>query len=497
MNVPSLRSTIRLSSLCGLAALAGCAVGPNYQRPSAPTPPAFKELSGWTQAAPDDRANRGAWWEAFNDADLTGLEIQVDGANQTLAEAAANYQAARQLARSEVAGFFPTVSLDGSGTRSKARSGSTGLTTTGAGGSTTFVPTSSGIVNEFSASGAIGWSPDIFGKQRRQVEEDIDSAQSSAALLASTRLSLHAELATDYIQLRELDARKALLDDSMDHYQRTLTITQNKYKVGVSARSDVITAQTQLDSTHAAAIDTGIQRAQMEHAIAVLIGKAPAELTLAPRKNLGIAVPVVPVALPSQLLERRPDVAEAERAAAAANARIGVQVAAYYPDFTLTAEGGFQGSSLTHLFTLPNRFWTLGASAGETLIDFGARRALVKQAEAEYDSTAAAYRLAVLTAFQQVEDGLSDVRTLEQEHTVQKNAVDEAAQASRIAENEYRAGTVDFTTVVTAEAIELTNRETLLSLEQERLTDTVTLIQALGGGWTTSALPTSSDVRRR
>jgi NodT family efflux transporter outer membrane factor (OMF) lipoprotein len=480
-----------LSCLCAAALLAGCAVGPNYHRPSAPTPPTYKEVQGWKQAAPDDRADHGTWWEAFNDPDLNALESQVAAANQSVAEAAANYEAARQLARSEVAGFFPTIGVSADATRAKSRSGAAVTT-----GSLLVIPTNTAS-NTYSATGNIAWSPDIFGKQRRQVESDVDAAQSEAALLASTRLAEQAALATDYIELRILDARKALLAAAVTEYQRTLTITENKYKVGVSARSDVITAQTQLDSTRASEIDAGVQRAQYEHAIAVLVGKAPADFGIAPHDGLGVTQPVIPASLPSELLERRPDVAEAERAAASANARIGVQVAAYFPDLSLTGEGGFEGSPLRSLFSLPNRFWSLGADASETLIDFGARRALVKQAEAEYDSAVAAYRLAVLTALQQVEDNLAGLRILSQEFGVQRNAVDDAAQASRIAENEYRAGTVDFTTVVTAEGIELTNRETLLQLQQEQLTDAVALMQALGGGWNASDLPTGHQVVKR
>lgn len=480
------------TAAAALAALAGgCAVGPNYRRPDAHVPAAFKEVAGWKAAAPADASPRGPWWQDFHDPLLSDLAGQVAAANQTLRQSAANYEAAREAARAERATFFPTLGIDASATRSKSRSG--GATTVGG----QVISSGSNPVNTYGATGSASWSPDFWGRVRRQTEADVAAAQADAAALASARLSIQAELATDYLELRILDARRQLLINAEDSYQRTLQIAQNKYKAGVAARNDVITAQTQLDSTRAQVIDTRIQRAQLEHAIAVLIGKAPADFAIAPREAVGIAVPAIPPQLPSALLERRPDVAQSERSVVAANARIGVQVAAYFPNLSLTAQGGFQGSPVSKLFTLPFRFWSLGAAASDTLLDFGARSADVRGAEAGYDAAVAGYRQTVLTALQQVEDHLAALRLLAEESAVQQNAVSDAAQASKIAENEYRAGTVDYTTVVTAQVTELNNRETALQIEQNRLSNSIALIQALGGGWEQSDLPSSGQVLAR
>jgi NodT family efflux transporter outer membrane factor (OMF) lipoprotein len=468
----------------GLAA--GCAVGPDYKRPAPTAPLAFKETAGWTAAQPGDTAPRGPWWEVFQDPVLNDLEAQVAISNLGLAAAAANYEEARQLARSDRTGFLPTVSVDGSAQRAKS----------------TAARTSAGLVpgttaNTFSASLQASWEPDIWGKVSRTVEADVATALADAAELAAVRLSTQSTLAQDYILLRALDEKNGLLSNAVKDYSRTLMISKNKYAVGVSARSDVISAQSELDATRAQLVDVGVQRAQLEHAIAVLVGKLPSDLHIEFEDHVMMTLPVIPLQLPSTLLERRPDVAEAERTVAAANAKVGIQTAAYFPTLSLSAAGGFQGSPLHQLFTTPFRYWSLGGQVADSLIDWGQRHDQVLAARAAYDGTVANYRQTVLTAVQQVEDNLSGLRILAQESEIEDAAVAEAAEAARITLNEYNAGTVDYTTVVTAQVAELTNRESALTIHQERLVDSVALIAALGGGWTAADLPTTHDVVKR
>ncbi len=479
MSSSPFRSSAALRFACaslGLSLIAGCAVGPAYERPALLVLPAtFKEAAGWKAATPGDAAFRAAWWENFHDPVLNELEGQVAASNQSLLQAEANYNQARQIARADRATFFPSISAVGSGT--KAHAGVPGSTTT------------------YSAALQGTWTPDFWGRVSRLTEADTAAAQASAATLAAARLSTQATLAQDYIALRVLDEKKRLLDNQIESYRRTLQISQNKYNVGVSARNDVISAQAQLDATRAQAIDVGVQRAAYEHAIAVLTGRAPGSLTIAVQPGLALGVPDVPLQLPSELLERRPDIAAAERSAAAANARVGIQTAAYFPDITLSAEGGYEGSPLDRLFRVPFRFWSLGLNASETLLDFGERRALVQEARAAYDASVAGYRQTVLAAFQQVEDNLAGLRIQAEEAKVQDAAVAEAAEAARITMNEYKAGTVDYTTVVTAQVAELNVRESALAVLQSRLTETVALIEALGGGWQASDLPTPAQTR--
>jgi len=467
-----------------LCLAAGCAVGPDYKRPVVAVPAAFKEAAGWKAAEPSENVKRGPWWEVFDDPVLNDLEGQVNASNLTIAQAVANYEQARQIARSERTSYLPTVGVLGSAQRAKVPASESVL---GRG------LTSSTYLAELQGS----WEPDFWGKLRRTVESDIAAAQASAADLASARLSTQGTLALDYIELRSADDQIRLLENAVEAYKRTVKITQNKYSVGVAARSDVITAQTQLDSTRAQLIGVGVQRAQYEHAIAVLLGKAPADLSIARRPDLGITVPEVPPQLPSRLLERRPDVAAAERDAAAANAKIGIQTAAYFPAFSISGAAGYEGSPLNQLITTPFRFWTLGAQATDALLDWGQRSDLVKSAKAAYDASAASYRQTVLTAFQQVEDNLAEIRILSDEAKVEREAVAEAEQATQISLNEYNAGTVDFTTVVAAQVTELNNRETALAINTSRLTSSVALIQALGGGWTSADLPTPHRVVSR
>jgi NodT family efflux transporter outer membrane factor (OMF) lipoprotein len=465
-----------------VALAAGCAVGPDYKRPEIAMPAAFKEDAGWKAATPQDGTKRGPWWEVFNDPILNGLESQLDGANLSIAQALANYQEARQIARADRTGYLPTVSVTGA---AQKENGPAAETLQGR------AVTSSSYTAELGAS----WAPDFWGKLQRTVESDVATAQASAADLANARLSSEASLAQDYVELRIADDQIRLLENAVEAYKRTVTITKNKYAVGVSARSDVITAQTQLDSTRAQLIGAGVQRAQLEHAIAVLLGRAPADFAIARKPGIvDLTIPEIPPQLPSSLLERRPDVAAAEREADAANAKVGVQTAAYYPAFSLSAAGGYEGSPLNSLISTPFRFWTLGAQATDALLDWGQRHDEVLSAKAAYDSAADNYKQTVLTALQQVEDNLAGLRILKTEAKVEQDAVTEAAQAAQIALNEYNAGTVDFTTVVTAQVTELSNRETALEINQSELTSSVALIQALGGGWTATDLPSPSKV---
>jgi NodT family efflux transporter outer membrane factor (OMF) lipoprotein len=471
------------------AGLAACMAGPRYIRPSAPTPPAFKEAEGWAPATPSDAADRQDWWTVFGDPALNALEAKVTVSNQTLRADEAAYREAHALVAQDRAALFPTLSLDASATRSY--SGSSGVSqSTGAGnganGTGSFV--GSGTRVTYQPSVGASWAPDVWGSVRRTIENARGDAQASAATLANARLSAQTELAVDYIGLRQLDEEKRILDETVAGYARTLAIVQNKYAVGVAAQSDVLSARSQLLSTQAQATDLAQQRARLEHAIAILTGEPPSALTLTPAP-WSLALPNLPAAAPSALLQRRPDIAAAERQAAAASALIGVQIAAYYPTISLTGQGGYASSQLGQLFNASSSFWSLGASAAETVFDAGARAAKVRGARAAYDQAVANYRQTVLTAFGQVEDNLAAQRVYGAEEVQLKTASDVAAANERVTRNEYAAGTVDFTTVVTAQAAALTARNALLTVQADRLTTAVNLIEALGGGWTTAALP--------
>ena len=461
-----------------LTGVGGCMVGPTYHRPATPTPPAFKEAEGWTPSQPSDAADRKDWWTVFGDPTLNDLETKVEVSNQTLAAAEAAYREAHALVAQDRAALFPTVSLGASVTQSGSGGGSSSQQSTGGGKTRTVYQPTLGA----------SWAPDIWGAVRRQIQNAKASAQASAALVESARLSAQTELASDYISLRALDEEKRVFDTTIADYQRTLTITQNKYAVGNAARSDVLTAQAQLASAQAQDTDLARQRALMEHAIAILIGQPPASLTLAPAPwNLNL--PQIPTVVPSTLLQRRPDIANAERSADAANALIGVAVAAYYPTISLSAEGGFSSNTLSNLFSASNSFWSLGASAAETIFDAGARHAKVQGARAAFDEAVANYRQTVLTAFGQVEDNFAAQRVYGTEEGQYKQASDDATTNVTITLNEYRAGTVDFTTVVTAQATALQDQNTLVQVQASRLATAVSLIEALGGGWTTASMP--------
>jgi len=460
-----------------LLLLAGCMVGPDYHRPVAPVPTTFKELPGWKLATPADSAPKGEWWVVFNDPVLTALEEQVDIGNQTLKEDEAAYRSAQALVDEARANLFPVLSANAGGTRAKNGGGGKAAT-------------------QYSLEGSASWEIDVWGAIRRQVQSDVASAQASAATLANARLSAQALLATDYMELRETDELQRVLDTTVVNDQKSLQITQNQYVAGTAAQSDVITARTQLESAQATAINVGVARAEYEHAIAVLIGKPPAALTI-PVASTVPPVPDIPGVVPSALLERRPDVASAERSMKAENALIGVAVAAYYPTVDLSALLGYAGNPLNALVSAANRVWSLGASASETLFDGGGRSAAVRAAKANYDESVASYRQTVLTAFQQVEDALASLRILAQEDKVEVATVIDARRAAQIALNEYEAGTQPYTTVISAQNTLLAAQQTQISVEQTRLSEAVALIEALGGGWRTADLPDKDWLQRR
>jgi NodT family efflux transporter outer membrane factor (OMF) lipoprotein len=451
-------------------ALGACTLGPDYQRPPLPDAHAFKQAEGWKSAAPADALQRGDWWKLYGDAELDALVGRLNVSNQNLAVAEAQYRQARALVRSARSQLFPTLSGNAGVTRSRQTTGSSSSNV------------SAGVSESYEAGLSASWELDLWGRLRRGLEANRATMQASAADLAAVRLSLQAELVQTYLQLRVMDEQQRLLDQTVAAYARSLRLTENQYRAGIVPKSDVAQAQTQLKSTQAQAIDLKWQRAQLEHAIAVLIGVPPAELSIAVRDDIP-SLPEVPLALPSQLLERRPDVAAAEREVMAANAEIGIAEAAWYPDLTLSASGGYRNSSFNQLFEVPNRFWSLGPQLALTLLDFGGRRAELERAEAAYDQTVATYRQTVLDSFREVEDYLVQLRVLGDESVVQREALEAAQESLRLIENQYRAGTVDYLSVVTVQTTALNNERTNLTLLGDRLLTSVQLIAALGGGW--------------
>ncbi len=459
--------------------LAGCAVGPDYHRPDTSIPAAFKEApAGWKVAQPADRTDRGPWWSVYDDPQLDALIGKLNASNQTIAQSAAAYRQARALVTEARAAYFPTVGLTASGSRSR-----TGRVSTSSSASS--FSSSSSISNSYSVGLDASWEPDLWGKVSRSVSAQRAGEAAAAADLANARLSQQALLAQTYFQLRTSDALQKLLDDTVKSYGESLKLTQNQYAQGVAARADVIQAQTQLQSAQAASIDNGVARAQYEHAIATLIGE-PASMFSLPPNPLAAQPPITPVDVPSALLERRPDIAAAERRAAAANEQIGVAIAAFFPTLTLSATGGFQSSVWSQLFTLPARFWTVGPQLAATLFDAGLRAAQTDAARATYDQDVAAYRLAVLTAFQDVEDNLASQRILAQEVDVQRQAVDSAEHALAIVTNQYKAGTVAYLNVLTAQTTAFTAQQKLATIAGQRMVSSVGLVKALGGGWDAS-----------
>lgn len=451
----------RLAPLALVLTLVGCAVGPDYHRPTVAMPTAFKEAKGWTATAPKDNQSKGDWWSVYQDPQLSSLMSQVQISNQNVAQYAAQYRQAQALVTQARAELFPQLNATGDSTRSAV--GSTAS-------------------NKQSVSLDASWELDIWGKLRRTVEEQRASAESSAADLANATLSAQSELAQDYFQLRVMDAQIALYQQSVDDYQRYLTIIQNQYTGGNTSRATLAQAQTQLETTKASALDLQWQRAQLEHAIAILIGKPPAEFSLAP-EPIKFTLPSIPAGLPSQLLQRRPDISAAERNMASANAAVGVATAAYYPDLTLSASGGFTGTALHNLFSLPNRVWSLGPELSQTVLDFGATRGKVAEAEAAYDADVAAYRQSVLTAMGEVEDYLVELHTIDSEMVAQQNAAQSAKESARVTFNQYQAGMINYLDVATTQNTSLSQQQSVLSLLSTQMVTSVKLIAALGGGW--------------
>jgi NodT family efflux transporter outer membrane factor (OMF) lipoprotein len=460
--------------------LGGCMVGPDYHRPQVPMPAQYKELPGWTAAAPDAaEAPKGDWWTAFNDPLLNELEPMVSVSNQTVRQAYANYQQAQAEVKVARASLFPTLGVTGSAGKSRTGSGSSA--------GTSLRPA---ISTSGSLEGDVSWAPDLWGKVRRSIEESKATAQASQATLANATLSEQVALANALIELRVTDADTDLLQKTVDAYTEYLRVVANQGEAGTVPPSDVLTARTQLESAQSSLIALGIARAQYVHAIAVLVGKNPEELDI-PHSTSLPALPTMPAGMPSTLLQRRPDIAVAERQMAAQNAAIGVTVAAYYPNLTLSASDGFSQSPLAGLLHVANHVWSLGADASETVFDFGARHGDVQAAKAAYEAALANYRGTVLSALQNVEDDLSGLRILAQQSQVQDALVRDATQAAQIAFNEYQAGTVDYTTAASAQATQLSAQQNQLSILQKQLLDTVSLIGDLGGGWSSDQLDAS------
>jgi NodT family efflux transporter outer membrane factor (OMF) lipoprotein len=471
------RNTAGIVAGAGILLLTGCVVGPKYQRPAAQIPPAYKENGNWKIAQPKDEKLAGNWWEIFGDPQLNTLEQQVNVSNQNLKAAAAQYQQALALLRYNRDNYYPTLTTSPSATRIRTSSNR---------------PPSSSIFSgrtytDYVFPVQLSYQADVWGRIRRTVEQYRDQAQASAADLATVNLSMHADLAFDYFEARTLDAEERLLNDTVAQYQQTLDLNQSLFNEGLTSILTVQQAQTQLETTRAAAIDVGVLRAQYEHAVAVLVGKPPESFSLPPLP-LTTPPPPIPAGLPSDLLERRPDIASAERLAAAANAQIGVATSAYYPVIDLAATAGFESGSITTLFQGPGVLWSFGPSAVATIFDFGRRRAVSDQAKAAYNQAVANYRQTVLTGFQQVEDNLAALRVLEQEAQVQRAAVTAAQGALDTSMTLFRGGLTSYLTVTTAQSALLTDQVTAVNILGRRMSGAVLLIQALGGGWDISAL---------
>jgi NodT family efflux transporter outer membrane factor (OMF) lipoprotein len=484
----------RLAACAAALSLSACMVGPNYQRPPPADPPslAFKETTGpvigaaadFRPAMPRDAIDRGPWWTMYGDPVLDQVAAQVDISNQTLMQAEAAYRQARALVRQDVSGLYPTVSGNAQFTQSGRGSSATGTSNQGS-----FVSTSqSSSQSQFSMGPALAWQIDLWGRIRRQIESDSAAAQASAADLANARLSAHANLAINYFSMRISEQRIKTYQASVAAFARSLEIAQNQLDAGIVSRVDLAQAQTQLEQTRAQLVAENITRAQFEHAVAVLVGKAPAEFSLE-WGPLPPEVPTLDAGVPSVLLERRPDIAAAERQMASANAQIGVAQAAFFPSISLAGSMTFLSGGLGALLQLSNAVWSVGPQLAATLIDGGALKAQVEGARAKYDSQVATYRQTILTAFQQIEDALVQQRVLEEQEKVQRNAVAAAREAERLSLNQYTQGTVPYTTVVQTQTAALTAEQTLLTIRLNRLTASANLVLALGGGWTDTDLP--------
>jgi len=463
-----------LAISAALLLISACSVGPDYVRPALETPAAYKENEGAKSSQSLDDVVSRNWWEIFADPELNSLEQQVEVSNQNVAQAEAQFRQARALVQAARAAYFPTVTV-GVGMTRTATSATSGSSTS----------RNNQTFTEHSLPVDVSWELDVWGRIRRTVESSDATAQASAADLEAATLSARAELAQDYFQLRSLDGQKQLLDNTVVAFEKSLELTNNRYRSGIASRGDVLQAETQVKTTQAQAIDVGVQRAQLEHAIALLIGKAPADLTIA-ETPLATQAPTIPTGVPAELLKRRPDVASAERTVASANAQIGVAEAAYYPTVSIDTLGGFESSSASKWISAMGRFWSAGLSASETLFDGGSRRAQVDQARAVYDADVAAYHQSVLSGFQEVEDNLAAQRILLSEAQAQDEAVQAAQQSLAVITNQYQAGIVSYLNVVVAQTIALTNERTAVDILGRRLNASVLLIKGLGGGWKAS-----------
>jgi NodT family efflux transporter outer membrane factor (OMF) lipoprotein len=467
--------------------LAGCSIGPKYTRPSVPaapaykeTPPAsFKEVDGWKPAQPDDQVIRGKWWELFEDPQLNALEEQINVTNQTLKIAEARFRQARAAIRFSRSAQYPTISTSPSISRESA-SANRPLRPQG---------TSKGY-SDFTLPFDASYEVDLWGRVRHSIEAAREEFQATAADLETVRLSLHSELALDYFELRYLDMQKRILDDAVNAYEKALQLTRNRFDGGVSTASEVAQAETQLETTRAQDIDVGVQRAQFEHAIAVLIGQTPETVSLS-AVPLKVNPPSVPVGVPSQLLERRPDIAAAERRVASANEQVGIAKIAYFPTLLLSAVGGLEGNSITNWLNWPSRFWAVGPNVLQTIFDGGRRKAVSESALANYDATIANYRETALGAFREVEDNLAALRILDEEAKTQRIAVASSQRSLALSTNRYKGGLVTYLEVITAQTVALTNERTEVDLARRRMGASVLLIKALGGGWDASQLPRS------
>jgi len=498
-----LRLASRAASLAGILALvllSGCKpVGPNYNRPGYEAPPAYKETGAtsvlqpppapaggaWQPANPSDGLLRGKWWEIYQDPQLNQLEERIAANNQTLRQALETFLAARDQVSAARAGFFPTLSAGPNVQREKISANGP-----------SYSPAKANAYNDLVLTGQASWEPDLWGRVRRIVEAARSNAQASAADEANIDLSLHAEMAADYFQLRGLDAQIKLLDSTVADLEHQLNLTQRRLKGGIGTEADVAQARTQLETVRAQRIDAGVARAQYEHAIGTLANYnpsafsiPPSPLVLSPAQSQELSLPKVPLGIPSQLLERRPDIAAAERRAAAANAQIGIAKSAFYPNITLGGTGGFESMNAGTWIQGPSALWSLGAQASELLFDAGQRHALTDAARHSYEAQAATYRSAVLAAFNDVEDQLSALRILEQESTVEQSAVASAQHSYDISNQRYKGGVTSYLEVLTAETALLQNQRTAISIQTRQFVASVGLVRALGGGWDASQLP--------
>jgi NodT family efflux transporter outer membrane factor (OMF) lipoprotein len=468
-------------------ALEGCTVGPKYARPSTPMTAAFKEeppasfaeAGQWQPANPSDQKNRGNWWEIFGDAPLNQLEEQIAASNQTLKVYEARFREARAAIRFNRAAQFPTISTS---------------PTVGAAKDSDYSPSFPSKIQERSTGDFVlpfdlSYEVDLWGRVRRSVAAAREEAQATAADYETAKLSLETELAMDYFELRSADAQKQLLDDTVLAYTDNVQLTATRFKGGVAPKADVAQAQTQLDTTRVQDTDVTVQRAQFEHAIAILIGKPPADFSLA-AAPLHAEPPVIPVGLPSELLQRRPDIAATERRVAEANNQIGIARAAYFPTVTLGASAGFAGSQASNWFGWPSAFWAVGPTFAQTLFDAGRRRATSESARANYDAAVATYRQTSLTAFQEIEDNVAALRILETEAQQQARAVVSSQESLQLFTNRYRGGVDTYLQVITAQTIELANERNAIDIQRRRIDASVLLVKALGGGWNVSNLPT-------